>query len=73
MRQLCTLKFDMSPFPFETLPVWVNSLGKEYRKIDLLIKMAVTVSSVDWNVFYDGTSLRTTVDYCDNVVGKVPT
>lgn len=64
----------MSPFPFDSLPVFTNNLGDVYREVDCVLKMAVTVSSVNWSVVFRGKVLDVSVEYADNEdAAKVPT
>ncbi|KAF8863039.1 actin-like ATPase domain-containing protein [Acephala macrosclerotiorum] len=74
VRKLCKIKYDMSPFSFDSLPVFTNSLGDVYREVDCVLKMAVTVSSVNWSVVFRGKVLDVSVEYADtDSAAQVPT
>jgi len=38
-------------------------VGEEYTEVPFLLKMAVTVASVDWKVYCQGQSVKTHVVY----------
>ncbi|KAL2070911.1 hypothetical protein VTL71DRAFT_13937 [Oculimacula yallundae] len=64
-RRLCKLRFDLSQFSFTSFPSYTNSLGKDYRQVTCILRMAPTVSSLDWEIWCQGIRIRPFVDYED--------
>ncbi|KAH9224084.1 hypothetical protein DL95DRAFT_517343 [Leptodontidium sp. 2 PMI_412] len=62
-RRLCKLRFDLSNFSFTSFPVYMNSLGKEYRLVRCILRMAPTVSSLDWEIWCQGKRVKPVVEY----------
>jgi hypothetical protein len=56
---------NLSDFDFESLPIFVNSIGEKYRKVVSRLTMAVTVSSVGWSVVCQGKPVNVRVEYED--------
>ena len=71
IRRLCKLKLDLSDFSFTSFPTYVNSLGEEYRRIECVLKMAVTVSSVDWEVWCQERRVKVVVEYEDMEAAQI--
>ncbi|KAF4633007.1 hypothetical protein G7Y89_g5117 [Cudoniella acicularis] len=74
IEELCTIKVHFETWQFATSPVYRKYPGKEYRRVRSVLKMDVSVSSIQWSVSCNGEEIPVTVVYKDvNSAAQVPT
>jgi len=76
IHPLCKLTLDLSGFSFTSFPAYENAVGGKYRRVECTLRMAVTVSSVDWEVWCQEKRVKVNVEYGDDEtahMAKIPT
>ncbi len=65
-RPLCRVKVNLSSCPFEEFQVYKSAEGAEYREVNTILKMSVSLSSIDWSASCLGKEVPVEVEYIES-------